>query len=384
MPTWGLQTMNAQALKKPILYRKILIILQDALVCDYPSELESLAAHVCNEHTQYHLKDILKTLFHHGFTVPQLLSVLLNCESMRMKRLFSGYSSQPVVAQYKDLQRVIHHFNSIQEEVLEVGKDYLLQAEANLFPDDDHDDVQTDRMAMNEVEDAVREEILGSSLKQWSQTKKMKVYNFFQGVPVYATVDVLHIEGNHVDISPSNDLIKVFSCHPDGNSAYAICADEKEQVKISIGHASSDCVQFNLHEVAQSLLNCRKNLGVRMNLDVFSEIKVRGKTIKKVLLRDISLAGLGLTVKGLKQEPCRTGEVIECRFEMGGKRMTAHGWVRWVVMMNGEIRLGMELRPHIAIQQALQKEVFRIQRKIIVQLNDLDVPKALQVTHASS
>jgi len=369
--------MNAATLKKPILYQKILTILREALVCDYPGELECFAAHVCNEHVERDLKSILETLFHHGFTVPQLLSVLLNCESIRMKRLFSGYSSQPVAAQYKDLQHVIHHFNNIQEEVLEVGKGYLLQAEASLFSEN-NDDTQSDRMAMNAVDDGVREEVLNTSLKEWTRSKTMKVYNFFQGVPVYATVDVLHIEGNRVDISPNSDFIKVFSCHPDGKNAYAICSDEKEQVKISIGESSPQCVQLNMHEVAQSLLNCRKNLGVRLNFDVFSEIKVRGKSIKKVLLRDVSFAGLGLTIQNMDKEPCRTGEVIECRFEISGKRIMAHGWVRWVVMTNGEIRLGMELRPHIVVQQALQKEVFKIQRKIIVQLNDLALPEILQ------
>ncbi len=368
--------MNTPTLKKPILYQKILTVLQHDLVCDYPSELECLAAHVCNEHVQRDLKGILETLFHHGFTVPQLLSVLLNCESIRMKRLFSGYSSQPVAAQYKDLQHVIHHFNTIQEEVLEVGKDYLLEAEASLFSEDD--DAQSDRMAMNAVADGVREEVLNNSLKEWARTKTMKVYNFFQGVPVYATVDILHIEGNRVDIAPNSDFIKVFSCHPDGKNAYAICSDEKDQVKISMGESSPQCVQLHMHEVAQSLLNCRKNLGVRLNFDVFSEIKVRGKSIKKVLLRDVSFAGLGLTIQNMDKEPCRTGEVIECRFEMSGKPIIAQGWVRWVVMTNGEIRLGMELRPHIGVQQALQKEVFKIQRKIIVQLNDLALPETLQ------
>jgi len=367
--------MRSTSFKKPILYQKILRILQDALVCDYPLELQCLAAHVCNEKAQQPLNKILRTLYHHGFTVPQLLSVLLNCESIRMQRLFSGYSAQPIEAQYKDLQHVIHHFNDIQDEVLEVGKDYLLQAESTLFSEKSDTE---DRLAVNTVDDGAREEVLEVSLKEWTRTKKMKVYNFFQGVPVYATVDVLSVDEHDIRIRPTSDFIKVFASHSQGNSAYGICADEKEQVRISIGEVSAQSVQIILQEVAQSLLNCRKNLGVRMNLDVFAEIKVRGKTIKKVLLRDISMAGLGLTIPKLDKEPCRTGEVIESHFELSGKRIVVHGWVRWVVLVNGEVRLGMELRPHIGVQQALQKEVFKIQRKIIVQLNDLDAPDALK------
>jgi len=368
--------MRSTSFKKPILYQKILRILQDALVCEHPLELQSLAAHVCNEKTQQPLNQILKTLYHYGFTVPQLLSVLLKCESIRMQRLFSGYSSQPVEAQYKDLQQVIHHFNDIQEQVLEVGKGYLLQAESTVIAEDNLD--TADRLAVDTVDDGAREEVLSVSLKEWARTKKMKVYNFFQGIPVYATVDVLQLNEHSVLIRPTDDFIKVFSSHPQGNAAYAICADEKEQVKISLGDVSATSVQMIFQEVAQSLLNCRKNLGVRMNLDVFSEIKVRGKSIKNVLLRDISVAGLGLTIPNLDKEPCRTGEVIECRFELSDKRIVAHGWVRWVVTVNDEVRLGMELRQHIGVQQALQKEVFKIQRKIIVQLNDLDVPDALK------
>jgi len=362
--------------KKPILYRKILDILSQDLHADVAT-LECLAAHVCHECVERPLAEVLHEFFHHGLTVPQLLSVLLKCESVRMERMFAGYSSQPVEAQYKDLQAVIHHFNDIQEAVLEVGKAYLLRAEEGLH--EQEEGLDSERMALDTVDEDAREAILERSLHVWQRHRHMKVYNFFQGVPVYATVDVLHVDGHSVDVRPNADLMKVFACHDEGNMAYGICVDEKDQVRVSLGEVSHGKVQLLMGEVAQSLLNCRKNLGVRiMDQEIQAEMKVRGRHIKKVQLRDISLAGLGLSVLHTDKEPCRTGEVIECRFSLSGKPIVAHGWVRWVLLTHGEVRLGMELRPHVAVQQALQKEVFQIQRKIIVQLNDLGVPEPLK------
>jgi len=361
-----------------MLYEEILTVLQASLNCEKDRVLESLAAHICDEAVDMPLNVLLQTIFHHGVSVADLLSVLLNCESVRMQRLFAGHSVQPVSVQYNNLKDVIDHFNTIQDAVLKEGKGYLLQSEPKVSSSAGSEGLHLDRLEVDEVDEAVRHQILEESLKQWRSRKQIKVYNFFQGVPVYATADILTVEEDRLEVLPSADLIKVFASHPQGNSAYAICADDQDQVRVTVASVSGHRVQLKLEEVAQSLLNCRKNLGVRMHLDVDVELYVRNKKISDVLLRDISFAGLGLTLINMRDEPCRTGEVVECRFTLSGKRIVAHGWVRWVVVSGEEVRLGMELRPHLGVQQALQKEVFQIQRKIIVQLNDLPVPEPLR------
>ncbi|MDX8396969.1 MAG: PilZ domain-containing protein [Mariprofundaceae bacterium] len=361
-------------LTKPILYKEIFKSLCRDLECEHQTDLMVLAAYSCDESTSKPLTPALQTLFHHGFTIPQVLSALLNCESIRMQRLFKGYSALPVEIQFKNLQDVIHHFNEIQDTALKVGKNYLLQNQnqKNLT------NGLADRIDSAKADDSTRHLVLNESLKYWQNTQEMKIYNFYQGIPVYGNCKIIKIQADCIYVKPSSDLIKVFSSNPSHENAYAICADEKDQMAISITDVSLGSLGLKLGDVSPSLLSCRKNLGVRISTIIPVQVKLRDRVIKQVHLLDISSAGLGFLIPDMKDAPCRTGEVIECSFELGNKNIKASGWVRWVVPINNKIRIGMELRANIAIQQALQKEVFNIQRKIIVALNELEVPKNIK------
>ncbi|MDX8395506.1 MAG: PilZ domain-containing protein [Mariprofundaceae bacterium] len=363
-------------MKKPVLYEDTLKILYQVLGHEQESKLAVLAAYVCDEQVETALEDVLKGLFHHGFTIPVLLSALLQCESMRMQRLFSGYSALPIDKQFDNFQHVIHHFNDIQEAVLNIGKDHMLQAKVQ-FTQEDTVAIDIGRQGEVELDTLARKEAITSSLKQWGIQKRVDVFNFFQGVPVHVTIDVIKVEGEGVFVKPSADLVKVFSSHVNGEIAYASCADGKNQVRVSVGEVLPNSVELVLGEVAQSVLNCRKSLGVHIANEVPVILKARGRIFKRIMLRDISSAGLGFAFEKVDGEPCQVGELIECSFQLGDKRIDTTGWVRWVMKMNGEVRMGMELRKHVGIQQTLQKEVFRIQRQIILALSDLDVPKKL-------
>ncbi|MBL4759745.1 MAG: PilZ domain-containing protein [Mariprofundaceae bacterium] len=366
---------DKRLLKRRVLYDNVLKILKHSLGSEHADALSVLAVHVCDEQSEIPLHKVLHKLFHHAYTIPQLLSVLLQCESPRMQRLFSGHSSLPLERQFDELKYVLHYFNALQDAVLDVGKDYLLQAQAQRHQEEVGDEADIDRQSSIEVDPDVRKSVLHASVKQWSKEKKIRLYNFFKGVPIHATVDVTQINSKDIHLKLSADLMKVFASQSTGRFAYAICADEKDQVKVSISEVLENSVILKLEEVSPSLLHSRKNIGVRTMNEVPVLLKVRSRTLRSVVLRDISSTGLGFSLPEKYHALCQNGKMIECNFKLADKDVNVSGWIRWVMVMNGEMRMGMELRPNVAVQQALQKEVFRIQRQIILSLNDLDMPK---------
>ena len=366
---------DKRLLKRRVLYDNVLKILKHSLGSEHADALSVLAVHVCDEQSEIPLHKVLHKLFHHAYTIPQLLSVLLQCESLRMQRLFSGHSSLPLERQFDELKYVLHYFNALQDAVLDVGKDYLLQAQAQRHQEEVGDEADIDRQSSIEVDPDVRKSVLHASVKQWSKEKKIRLYNFFKGVPIHATVDVTQINSKDIHLKLSADLMKVFASQSTGRFAYAICADEKDQVKVSISEVLENSVILKLEEVSPSLLHSRKNIGVRTMNEVPVLLKVRSRTLRSVVLRDISSTGLGFSLPEKYHALCQNGKMIECNFKLADKDVNVSGWIRWVMVMNGEMRMGMELRPNVAVQQALQKEVFRIQRQIILSLNDLDMPK---------
>ena len=367
-------------LKRRVLYDDVLKALKHVLGNEHSDALSVLAVHVCDEQSKTPLDEVLHVLFHHAYTIPQLLSALLQCESLRMTRLFSGHSTLPLERQFDELKYVLHHFNAIQEAVLDVGRDYLLQAQAQFRQKEAGDQADIDRQDSVEVDHAARKVVLDASMKQWKKEKKIRLYNFFKGVPIHATVNVTKISDEEICIKLSADLIKVFASQSTGKFAYAICADEKEQVRVSISEVLESIVAVRLEEVSPSLLYRRKDLGVRTMNETPVLLRVRGRMLRDVMLCDISSTGLGFSLPEKHHSLCQNGEMIECAFRLADKDIKVSGWIRWVMVMNGDMRMGMELRPNIAVQQALQKEVFRIQRKIILSLNDLETPKIFSRT----
>jgi len=365
---------DKRLLKRRALYDDILKTLKHSLGDEHSNALSVLAVHVCDEQCIYPLHKVLHKLFHHAYTIPQLLAALLQCESLRMQRLFSGHSTLPLERQFDELKYVLHHFNALQDAVLDIGKDYLLQAQAKRHQEEAGEQADIDRQRSIEVDENERKEVLNASVKRWQNDKKIRLYNFFKGVPIHATADLLKIDSETVHLKLSDDLIKVFASQSTGKFAYAICADEKEQVKVSISDVYEAYVCVKLGEVSASLLHSRKNIGVRTIKPVPVSLRVRSRSLTGVMLRDISSTGLGFSLPETYHALCQNGKMIECDFKLADKPVKVSGWIRWVMVVNGEMRMGMELRPNVAIQQALQKEVFRIQRQIILSLNELETP----------
>ena len=369
-------SVDIRRLKKRVLYDDVLKTLEHSLGDEHASALSVLALYVCDEQSKTPLHEVLQTLFHHAYTIPQLLSALLQCESLRMTRLFSGHSTLPLERQFDELKYVLHHFNSIQDAVLDVGRDYLLQAQAKFHQKEVGDQIDLDRQSSVELDHAERKSVLDASVKQWAKEKKINLYNFFKGVPIHATVDVIKVAGAEVRVTCSSELIKVFASQSSGKFAYVICADKTYQAKVLISEVLENIVTLKLGEVSPSLLHRRKDLGVRTMSEIPVRLRVRGRMLQRVMLCDISSTGLGFLLPEKDHKLCQNGEMIACGFKLADKDIKATGWIRWVMIMNGEMRMGVELRPNIAVQQALQKEVFRIQRKIILSLNELDTPEA--------
>ncbi|MDQ6956411.1 MAG: PilZ domain-containing protein [Mariprofundaceae bacterium] len=367
-------SLDIRHIKRRALYDDILKVLKHALGDEHAQALSVLAIHVCNEQNEIPLHKVLHTLFHHAYTMPQLLSALLQCESLRMKRLFSGHATLPLERQFDELEHVLHHFNTLQDAVLHVGKDYLLHAQAQVHHSEDTEQIDVDRQNSVEVDVLTRKTVVDTSVEQWHNIKKISLYNFFKGVPIHASVEITKVGSNAVHVKISSDILKVFSSQSAGNIAYAICSDEKYQVKVLVSEVLANTAILTLGEVSPSLLHRRKNLGVRTMNEIPVNLRVRRRTLQKVMLRDISSTGLGFALSEKDHALCQNGEMIECVFKLADKDMKVSGWIRWAMLMNGEMRMGMELRPNIAVQQSLQKEVFRIQRQIILSLNELDAP----------
>ncbi len=358
-------------------------VLNAVMGVEHQRELSLLALYICKEDCPQPLPEILLSLFREGCSVTRLLAALLRCESLRMQALFTGHSKMPLHAQFEDLRHMVHDFNDLQDAVMAAGESYLAETESRTIRglgSYDAIDQGSDRISGyfgmgDEEAEQHQKNVLLATVMEWKQTGRARLFNIFRGIPVSASVDVISCQDGVVRIRLDRDVGKVFASHPFQNHAYMACAGGKDQVGVSI-QTVRETLTLTLDEVSPSFLDRRGDLGVQVIENVPVEVTRRGKRIGIVKLFDASVTGLGFVIQEGECEPLDTGEEIGCRFRIGQKEIKATGWIRWSQQFAGGVRIGMELKSDKAIQQTLQREIFRIQRQIIVEMNELDMPEA--------
>lgn len=287
-------------IKKPAQYEMVLKALNSVLGAGRHDDLAALARHVCKEEVSISLKEILAALYHDGVSVTQVLAALLKCESIRMQALFTGHAAMPLHTQFEDLRTMTHDFNMIQDSVMEVGEEYLAEVESKNIRSLNFDEAEADErisgyMGMSDEEvEKHRESVLLASMIEWKQTRRIRMYNVYRGLPVNASTDVLSIEGETIRIVLDRDIGKVFASHPMQNRAYLSCAGAEDQVRVTISAFGRRELTLSLEEISPSFVGRRDNLGVQISESVPVELWNRKKRIGTVHLFDASVTGLGL------------------------------------------------------------------------------------------
>lgn len=371
-------------IKKPAQFEMVLKTLNTVLNAEHYDEITELARHICKEEVSMPLKKVLGRLYRDRVSVTQVLAALLKCEGIRMQALFIGHASMPLHAQFEDLRTMIHDFNAIQDCVMEVGEEYLAEVESKNIRTLDADEAEADErisgyMGMSDEEvEKHRENVLLASMIEWKQTGRIRMFNVYRGLPVNASTEVLSIEGETIRIALDRDIGKVFASHPMQNRAYLSCAGAEDQVRVSITAFGRRELTLSLEEMSPSFVGRRDNLGVQVSGNVPVELWNRNRRIGTVHLFDASISGLGFILQQSDQTPYSAGDELECRFSLGPKEFRSHGWIRWLMAHEGGTRIGMELKADKHLQQTLQREIFRIQREIIIAINEFELSEDIQ------
>ena len=360
--------------------------LKSLLGADQHLAMAQLARHICREETNQSLEETIITLLHGGYSVAQLLSALLQCESKRMQMLFSGHSALPLHVQFEDLRQTSHGFNEIQDTVMAVGETYLTELQARNIRgaagiSGKNEDRISEYPSMNEDEaNSFRDESLAKSIDIWSQLRRVRLFNQFRGIPINASAQLMGKGKEKIRIALDREVAKVFACHADKNRVFLTCPhDAEQQISASILQLESGFVTLKLEEVSPSYVEKRRNLGVQVAEKIVVTLTSKGRKRGKAQLFDLSISGFGFIVTPDTTQPTlENGEELECEFQMGGNRIRASGWIRWQHQHDDMMRIGMELKSDRGLQQILQQEIFRLQRSIIVAMNEIDLPKEMR------
>jgi len=367
-------------IKKTAQFNSVLNTLKQALGAKQHLAIAQLARHICKEQTSKSFEETIDTLLSSGYSVAQLLSGLLQCESLRMKMLFPGHSSLPLTVQFDELRRTVYEFNNMQDMVMAVGERFLSSVQArNIRGARQLPGIEEERLVEQpelsaEEKESLRKSTLETAIAAWTKSRQVHLFNPFRGLHVTASATLLGKGKDKLSIQLDRDVAKVFASHSEGNRAFVLTPDSEMQIHISLLRIEAGKLLLELGEIAPSFFDKRQDLGVQ----VADQIPVRISNLKRLscqaLLFDLSVSGLGLIVGENETCPLEQGDEVQCEFRINNKTIRCEGWARWIQGVGELTRIGIELKNDAALQQTLQKETFRLQRMIIAAIHEIEVP----------
>lgn len=339
-----------------------------------------LTSHICHEYVDTPLEQVFIHLLTSGIHIHQLLSSISACEQQRLQYAFGSTKTLAMDIQFSSAKKIIDDFNHIQDTLLSATDQYF----EHLSVQKGHDislvqaDTGNRSMLQNQIELKNHQDIIQGSIAAWGKSKSIAIRNYHLGLTVRSMATFLGQEGEYIKIKMNEDIARIFAIHPNENATFAVCEGEGIQVRLSIESIQDGYISLSLGKTFPIYAESRKHLNIQVEEHVPVTIRMGRKRQLHARLHDLSIGGIGINVHGINQAPYNIGDNIECQLTLGTQPVTLQGIVRWTGSSNDEARLGIELQHSGNSQQLIQKEVLRMQRNIINEINQLELPAKLQ------
>ncbi|MDX8383839.1 MAG: PilZ domain-containing protein [Ghiorsea sp.] len=341
-------------------------------------ENRQFASQICRESIDDSLHIAIHALLEKKVHIHKLLTALSACEKNRLQYAFDSTSTLPAETQLASAKLIINHFNTIQDTLIDTAskyfQDHLERREQSIVSIHD----TGNRSVQQQIKSEAHIQALSESIHDWTKSKSIMVHNYYHGLAIRARIGFLAAGDGKLRLQLNEELARIFAAHPNQDTAFAICKNEEMQVRLRIDEAHDGTVLLDIDDVIPAFSESRKHLNVQVLDHVPATVRIKGhRRSVQAEVHDLSMGGLGVTVQGMGKSPCNIADEIECNVVLNQKPLSINGVVRWIGVSDDEARIGIEIGEKSNAKQFIQKEIFRIQRNIIVAMNQLESPKSL-------
>jgi len=332
-------------------------ILVDSLGQNGGAGLPALAAYIVQTDSKQSLPPVIANILKDGVSPGNLFRALLKCQWAVLEHRLSTLKDLSPKDQVSGLKQTMEHFNYIEESIIEGGE----QASATQL-DEAKKALDTEQQA----------HALTVAMHQWKESGKIRILNYYKGMPAQAVARILDIQGKSgeemITVRFTDEVGRVIAVALDEDSVLSPSTDKGNYFKLSVFRVSREEIIFNV-----SGFSTRKE-GTYREVRV-QPVKARGaelyrceQLIASGQLHDLSLTGISLQFPDSAQLSCSEGETVDFRIKFEDRILQGSGWVRSLREHNDMMLIGIEVRPEASVQRLLQEEVSMIQRRIIYEL----------------
>ena len=339
-----------------ILVKKCCEILRHEIISQDDEYVADLASYIVGVTTHRLLSELIHGMIQ-GDVLPSHLSrALMRCQLLILEQEIPVLSKHSPEKQIQHLKTMIEHFNYISLSIVQVGEEVW----------SDHVDT-----LQHDLQVEKQQHLLDVVMRIWKYENKIKLLNYYKGLPVQVMANIESIEMLDdrpiISVRKSTALERVLAVQ---KNQFVLTPDSEDAVLIhlQLRYEQVDKVVF----IVNTLSNMKKRKHFR--LEPVETVAIRLYRNKKVAgsgkVLDFSLKHLDISMPighGLTFE---VNEIVDVCFQLQNKEMKGGAWVRHICPRDQEVILCLELMPQAHLQRNLQQEVAVLQRRIIQEIKE--------------
>jgi len=339
-----------------VLVKQCCEILRHEILSQHHDYVAELANYIVGVTTRHSLSELINAMIQGGVLPSDLSRALMKCQLFILDQQMSVVLKHSPEKQIQVLKAMVEHFNYISSSIVQVGEQIWSERVEKL-----HRDLKVEK----------QHHVLDVVMEIWKHENKIKLLNYYKGLPVQvvASIECIEMVDDQLIISvrSSKALGRILAMQ---KNEFVLTPDNEDEVLIhlQVRHEQDDKVSFIVNTL--SSMKKRKHFRLEpvetMAIRLYRNKKMAGSG--KVL--DLSLKHLDISMPIVKGLAFEVNEIVDVCFELQNKEVKGCAWVRHTSLREQETILCLELMPQAHLQRNLQQEVATLQRRIIQEIKE--------------
>jgi len=339
----------------------LLELIQQALPTIDSKVIKALVKALRNRNDHDHFRPIFLSIFTAGASLTNLLALLLRGEWLLLQQAMPHIQQLPTAEQYSAIREQLEFFEQLRQLAVEVKEEdwqgRLEQSE-------------------NKTHQEHLERILAENSVVWLRQGKIKLTAYLDEVPVQSLTKIVDIIGHDVTVKLNEELAKVLSV--DHYRAIITTHNNREKISVEMLKIADGKVHLLLGDISANTIGLRHHVRVRHPDQPKATLMIKGEPEIGCQIIDISISGIKLALPPLSST-IAPHSAITCAFTLKGITINGSGSVRWQTRHHDHhIVCGITLSTNADHQRLLQEETLRLQRDLVIQLNNSKLPVILR------
>jgi len=337
------------------LVKQCCTILRNEALSQHHDYIAELAGYIVGVTVHHSLSGLIGGMLKAGVLASDLSCSLMKCQLCVFEQYVPVIFTMPADKKIKILKEMIEHFNYIGSSIVEEAEHIWAE--------------QVDAL-QHDLDVEHQHRILDVSMQAWKHQKKVKLLNYYKGLPVQVLSDIESVEDGDqpvMTVRSSKALGRILAMQ---NNAFVLTPDIDDEVLIhlQVRHEQSDKVSF----CVKALSNMKKRQHFRLEPveKVSIQLYRNKKLVGKGEVLDLSLKHMDISMPMINDVSFEKNEIVDVCLLLQKQAVKGCAWVRYIRVVKQDVILCLELMPQAHLQHNLQQEVAYLQRKIIQEIKE--------------